>query len=86
MISDVYRLICYRQARYQDAYILNKETSYLREKLDLPRITYIERLVEDKRNKLLAIIPTQLQDTPINVTLYDLIDKLWAYLYAQHTS
>jgi tetratricopeptide (TPR) repeat protein len=77
MVADVYSLICYRQARFIEAYQINKESSYLREKLDLPRITYIERLVEDKRQKILATVSAEIQAAPVNLTIYDLIDKLW---------
>ena len=77
MVADVYSLICYRQSRFETAYQINKESSYLRERLDLPRITYIERLVDDKRKKILATVPPEIQATPVNLTIYDLIDKLW---------
>lgn len=80
MVADVYSLICYRQARFVDAYSINKASSYLRTKLSLPRITYIERLVEDKRQKLLSMVSAEIQAMPVNLTIYDLIDKLWGYL------
>jgi tetratricopeptide (TPR) repeat protein len=76
MVADVYSLICYRQARYIEAYQINKESSYLREKLNLPRITYIERMVEDKRQKILSNVSLELQVALVNLTIYDLIDKL----------
>lgn len=79
MVADVYSLICYRQSRFTDAYQINKESSYLREKLDLPRITYIERLVEDKRKKILATLSPNVASPPVNLTIYDLVDKLWGY-------
>lgn len=79
MVADVYSLICYRQSRFDDAYQINKESSYLREKLDLPRITYVERLVDDKRKKILATVAPDVQATPVNLTIYDLIDKLWGH-------
>jgi tetratricopeptide (TPR) repeat protein len=79
MVADVYSLICYRQARFVEAYQINKASSYLREKLDLPRITYIERLVEDKRQKILSTVSAEIQATPVNLTIYDLIDRLWGY-------
>jgi tetratricopeptide (TPR) repeat protein len=80
MVADIYSLICYRQARYFEAYQINKESSYLRDKLDLPRITYIERLVEEKRQKIRSTMSAELQATLVNLTIYDLIDKLWSYL------
>lgn len=80
MVADIYSLICYRQTRYETAYIINKESSYLREKLDLPRITYVERLVEDKRAKILSTIALDLQTASVSLTLYDLIEKLWGHL------
>jgi tetratricopeptide (TPR) repeat protein len=79
MVADIYSLICYRQARFADAYIISKESSFLREKHNLPRITYFERLVEDKRAKILSTISQDIQATPVNLTVYDLIDKLWGY-------
>lgn len=79
MVADVYSLICYRQGRFVEAYQINKESSYLREKLNLPRITYIERLVEDKRQKILDTVSAEMQAEPVNLTIYDLIDKLWEY-------
>jgi len=62
-----------------------KEVSYLREKLNLTRITYIERLVEDKRKKIIDVVAPELQSTPVNLTIYDLIDKLWGHLEVKST-
>lgn len=80
MVADVYSLICYRRGHFVEAYQINKESSYLREKLDLPRITYIERLVDDKRQKILSTVSAEIQAEPVNLTIYDMIDKLWHHL------
>jgi tetratricopeptide (TPR) repeat protein len=85
MVADIYSLICYRQSRFEDAYVINKETSYLRKKLNLPRITYFEQLVEDKRKKIIDVVAPELQSTPVNLTIYDLIDKLWGHIEVKST-
>lgn len=75
-VSDIYSLILYRDARYQEALAISNLCSKLRNEYDIKRVSYIEQLVERKRNNIAPDIRNHAKTPAADSTIYDLLEQL----------
>lgn len=75
-IADIYSLILYRQARFQEALEISNLCTKLRSDYSMHRANYIELLVERKRANIAHTIHARVEPPATDSTIYDLLARL----------